>query len=115
LVAMVIGYIIGTFAVPRYISQENVLKVSALSGMVLTIGAVLVDGYLSVGAIALLGLANSLMWPAIWPLTLTGLGRYTKAASSLLIMGISGGAIIPLIYGAIIDHQVGQSVAHGAA
>src|SRR5690606_20488037 len=72
-------------------------------------------GYLSVGAIALLGLANSLMWPAIWPLTLTGLGRYTKAASSLLIMGISGGAIIPLIYGAIIDHQVGQSVAHGAA
>src|SRR5690606_18437192 len=115
LVAMVIGYIIGTFAVPRYISQQNVLKVSALLGLALTISAVFTDGYVSVGSVALLGLANSLMWPAIWPLTLAGLGRYTKAASSLLIMGISGGAIIPLIYGAIIDHQVRQFVSAGVA
>lgn len=115
LVAMVIGYIIGTFAVPRYITQENVLKISALFGLVLTLIAVFSEGYLSVGAIALLGLANSLMWPAIWPLTLEGLGRYTKAASSLLIMGISGGAIIPLIYGAVIDYRVQQSIAQGVS
>jgi len=115
LVAMVVGYIIGTFAVPRYISQENVLKVSALLGIGLTISVVSTEGYLSVGSVALLGLANSLMWPAIWPLTLAGLGRYTKAASSLLIMGISGGALIPLIYGAIIDHQVQQSMSAGVA
>jgi len=113
LVAMVVGYIIGTFAVPRYINQQNTLKVSAILGVILTLSAVFTPGYLSVGSVVLLGLANSLMWPAIWPLTLTGLGRYTKAASSLLIMGISGGAIIPLIYGAIIDLQVERYMSEG--
>src|SRR5690606_40836293 len=57
---------------------QNVLKVSAILGLALTISAVFTDGYVSVGSVALLGLANSLMWPAIWPLTLAGLGRYTK-------------------------------------
>jgi fucose permease len=53
--------------------------------------------------IALLGLANSLMWPAIWPLAIAGLGRFTKIGSSLLIMGIAGGALIPLLYGYLTD------------
>jgi MFS transporter, FHS family, L-fucose permease len=60
-------------------------------------------GYVSVLAVALLGLANSLVWPAIWPMALAGLGRFTKIGSSLLIMGIAGGAIVPLAYGALAD------------
>jgi fucose permease len=55
--------------------------------------------YISVGFIALLGLANSLMWPAIFPLGIDGLGKFTKTGSALLVMAISGGAILPLIYG----------------
>jgi FHS family L-fucose permease-like MFS transporter len=113
LVAMVAGYIVGTFAIPRYISQQNTLKISAILGLVFTVAAISTHGYISVTFIAMLGLANSLMWPAIWPLTLEGLGRHTKAASSLLIMGISGGAIIPLIYGGIIDYRISLAVAEG--
>jgi fucose permease len=44
------------------------------------------------------------MWPAIWPLALAGLGRYTKIGSSMLIMGIAGAAVFPPLYGFSVDH-----------
>ncbi|WP_299758649.1 sugar MFS transporter [uncultured Pontibacter sp.] len=103
MVAMVVGYVIGIITIPKYIKQENALKVCALLGVAFSVGAILTSGYVSVAFIALLGLANSLMWPAIWPLALAGVGRFTKAASSLLVMGIAGGAIVPLAYGALAD------------
>lgn len=106
--AMVVGYLIGIVAIPKYIKQENALKVCAILGVVFTLGAIFTSGFLSVAFIALLGLANSLMWPAIWPLALADVGKLTKAVSSLLVMGIAGGAIIPLAYGGlaeIIDKQ----------
>ncbi|HWW41972.1 MULTISPECIES: sugar MFS transporter [Pedobacter] len=103
LVAMIVGYLIGIFCIPRYLSQEKAMKVFALIGVVFVLLALFTHGYASVLFIALLGLANSLMWPAIWPLALAGLGRFTKIGSSLLIMGIAGGAIIPLIYGRLAD------------
>jgi fucose permease len=53
--------------------------------------------------IALLGLANALMWPAIFPLAIAGLGRFTKIGSAFLIMGIAGGAILPLLYSTLKD------------
>jgi fucose permease len=43
------------------------------------------------------------MWPAIWPLAIAGLGRFTKIGSSLLIMAIAGGALLPLLYGRLAD------------
>lgn len=104
MVAMVVGYIIGIITIPKYIKQENALRLCAILGVVFSLGAIFTDGYVSVAFIALLGLANSLMWPAIWPLALAGVGRFTKAASSLLVMGIAGGAVIPLLYGALADH-----------
>lgn len=100
---MILGYLIGIVCIPKYISQENAMKWFAALGVVLTIIAIFTTGYVSVLFIALLGLANSLVWPAIWPLALAGLGRFTKIASSLLIMGIAGGAVIPLCYGALAD------------
>lgn len=103
MIAMVVGYIIGIIAIPKYIKQENALRLCAISGMVFTLLAIFTSGYASLAFIALLGLSNSLMWPAIWPLALAGVGRFTKAASSLLVMGIAGGAVIPLIYGALAD------------
>ncbi|RRN77892.1 glucose/galactose MFS transporter [Pseudoxanthomonas sp. SGD-10] len=98
LISMVIGYIIGIFTIPKFISQEKALMISAVTGVMFTIAAYLTTGYTSIIFIALLGLANSLMWPAIFPLAIKGLGRYTKIGSALMVMGISGGAIIPQVY-----------------
>lgn len=101
LIFMLVGYGVGILCIPKYLSQEKAMKLSAGLGLVLSAIAILTTGYISVGAIALLGLANSLVWPAIWPMALAGLGRFTKIGSSLLIMGIAGGAIVPLAYGAL--------------
>ena len=109
MVAMVIGYIIGIISIPKYIRQENALKLCAILGIIFSVLAIVTEGYVSLAFIALLGLANSLMWPAIWPLALADVGRFTKAASSLLVMGIAGGAIIPLAYGALADSWGAQT------
>ena len=109
LMSMIIGYIIGIVCIPKYITQHKALVVSAILGTVFTICAISTSGYVSVLCIALLGLANSLMWPAIWPLALAGLGRFTKIGSSLLVMGIAGGAVIPLLYGRLVDISTARS------
>lgn len=101
MVAMVVGYLIGIVTIPKYIKQENALKVSAVLGIIFALIAIFTPGSVSIAFVALLGLANSLMWPAIWPLALADVGRFTKAASSLLVMGIAGGAILPLAYGGL--------------
>jgi FHS family L-fucose permease-like MFS transporter len=101
LICMLVGYFIGIACIPKYLSQEKAMKISAVLGLILSAVAILTTGYISVAAVALLGLANSLVWPAIWPMALAGLGRFTKIGSSLLIMGIAGGAIVPLAYGAL--------------
>jgi FHS family L-fucose permease-like MFS transporter len=96
---MLVGYLVGIFAIPKYISQSAALKWCAILGVIFTVLAVTTSGYVSVFFIASLGLANSLMWPAIFPLGIDGLGRFTKIGAALLVMGIAGGAILPLIYG----------------
>jgi MFS transporter, FHS family, L-fucose permease len=103
LAAMVVGYVLGIIAIPRYISQGRALMLSAITGIVLTVLAVVLQGGASVMCIALLGLANALVWPAIWPLAIAGLGRHTKTGSALLIMAIAGGAVLPLVYGHLAD------------
>ena len=101
---MLLGYFIGILCIPKLISQEQALKFSALSGILFCLTALFTSGMVSVVFIALLGLANALMYPSIWPLALSGLGSFTKTGSSILIMAIGGGAILPLIYGRIADH-----------
>jgi len=103
LYGMLAGYIVGIFFIPKYLSQSKALNYSAILGIIFSVGAVALDGYLSVLCIALLGLANALMWPAMWPLAIQGLGKFTKIGSALIIMMISGGALIPLVYGSIAD------------
>lgn len=101
--AMVVGYLIGIAIIPKYIHQATALKICAVLGMLFTLGIVFSDGMISLVFVALLGLANSLVWPAVWPLALEGVGKFTSAASGLLVMGIAGGAIIPLAYGQLAD------------
>ena len=103
LFAMIIGYIIGIFTIPKYIKQHTALALSGVLGIVFSLLIIVLSGYPSVLFIALLGLANSLMWPAIWPLAMDGLGKFTKIGSALLIMGIAGGALLPLLYGRLAD------------
>ncbi|MEO7213873.1 hypothetical protein [Mucilaginibacter sp.] len=59
--------------------------------------------------IALLGLANSLMWPAIFPLAIKGLSKYTKIRSALLVTGIAGGVILPQVYALLAKNMGAQS------
>lgn len=101
--AMIVGYFVGIFAIPKYISQSKALALFSILGVIFTIIATLTNGYTSILMIAALGFANSIMWPAIWPLAIDGLGRFMKIGSALLIMGIAGGAILPLAYGALAD------------
>jgi FHS family L-fucose permease-like MFS transporter len=99
LVGMVLGYLVGIFFIPRYLDQTTALKASAFLGGVLTVAVLLTSGPTSVYLVAALGLANALVWPAIWPLALQGVGGGTQMASALLIMAIAGGAVLPLAYG----------------
>jgi len=101
LACMLLGYIIGIFTIPKFMSQAFALKACALLGITFAVLAIVTSGVTSVIFIALLGLANSLMWPAIWPLAIDGLEKFTKTGSALLVMAIAGGAILPLVYGKI--------------
>ena len=112
LYGMLAGYIVGILFIPKYLSQSKALNYSALLGILFSIGAVVLDGYLSVLCIALLGLANALMWPALWPLAIQGLGKFTKLGSALIIMMISGGALVPLLYGSIADQLADTQTAY---
>ncbi|WP_152285983.1 sugar MFS transporter [Flavicella marina] len=103
LMAMVATYLLGALLIPKFISQGTALKISAVLGIVFSIGILSTTGFISVLFVASLGIANALVWPAVWPLTLQGLGKFTKTASALLIMAISGGAVIPPLYGRLVD------------
>lgn len=110
LVAMIVGYIVGLITIPRFITQEKYLTWSAILGIVLTIGAFLTKGYVSVGFVAALGFANAMMWPAIFPLGIKGLGKLTELGSAFLVMGIAGGGVITALYGFLKEHYDFQLV-----
>ncbi|WP_276373290.1 sugar MFS transporter [Chryseolinea sp. H1M3-3] len=103
LIALTVGYLLQIAVIPKYLSQRMALMLSAVMGFVCIIAAMLTSGWVSIGFIVLLSFANSFMWPSIWPLALNSLGQFTKVGSALLIMGVVGGALIPLIYGALAD------------
>ena len=112
LFATICGYCLGIIAIPKFMSQLNALRVCTMLGSLLVLlivfarGEVKFLGHLtdiSIWFVVLLGLANSLVWAGLWPLALDGLGRFTKLGASVLIMGLCGNAIIPLIYGWLAD------------
>lgn len=109
LFAMLVGYVAGLILIPRVISQQRYLAVSAMLGVAFCLGAYATSGYISVGFVAALGFANAMMWPAIFPLAIHGLGRHTEAGSAWMIMGIAGGAILPQAFAHLklhIDFQL---------
>jgi glucose/galactose transporter len=104
LIAMVVGYVlIGIVLIPKVISQRQALTLSAILGVIFTLLAITTQGKTSVLFVALLGLANALVWPAMWPLAIHDLGKFIKTGSSILVMMIAGGAILPLAWGKLSD------------
>ena len=120
MVGMIIGYMMGIIFIPKYLSQSNALKICTILGVLFSLGAILAPADLAftmpfidlvtfkslqlilpvtVLFVALLGFANALVWPAMWPLAISGLGKFTKTGSAMLIMAIAGGALLPLVYG----------------
>ena len=90
LFAMLAGYLVGLAAIPRFVSQERYLAISATLGVLFALGALLTHGYVSVGFVAALGFANAMMWPAIFPLAIKGLGRHTETGvTSILWTGLA--------------------------
>jgi glucose/galactose transporter len=100
---LLVGYVLGIIAIPKFISQRKALIGSAILSIILVLITVFTDGVVSVASFALLGFSNAMMWPAIWPLAIDGLGKFTKMGSALLVMGIVGGAILPPLYGKIAE------------
>lgn len=96
---MVAGYFVGVLLTPKVLSQEALLRIMLIASLLLIFGVLFTSGKVSILMLALLGFTHATMWPAIWPMSIKGLGRHTKIGSALLIMGIAGGAIIPYIYG----------------
>lgn len=103
LAGMIVGYLLGIALIPKVISQQKALALSAILGIILSGTVLMGTPLVSVISVALLGLANALVWPAIWPLALHGLGRFIKTGSAMLIMAIAGGAILPLLWGKLAD------------
>jgi len=112
LTATICGYILGIICIPKFISQVNALRLCTLLGTALTFlivfanGQVAVFGHvadISIWFVVMLGFANSLVWAGMWPLALDGLGRFTKVGASVMIMGLCGNAILPLLYGYFAD------------
>jgi glucose/galactose transporter len=124
---MLIGYALGIVLIPRVMSQEFALAASAITGVIFSLLVVFGDnnsvyvseilwGWMGIPTlpntitfIALLGFSNAVVWPAVWPLALEGLGKFTSKGSALLIMGISGGALLPLVYGLLSETIDGKS------
>ena len=98
-----LGYLMGIFLIPKIITQELAMKICSIIGIIAVSLIVTAPPTVSIISLSILGIANSLIWPTIWPLALADLGSFTKKGSALLVMGIAGGGILPPVLGFLND------------
>ena len=112
LFATICGYVLGVICIPKYIRQVNALRLCTILGTGFSLLIIFSNGEtrflghsadISIWFVVLLGFANSMVWAGMWPLALDGLGRFTKLGASIMIMGLCGNAILPLLYGWLAD------------
>lgn len=109
LIALVVGYFMGIALVPKVISQRTAGIINLILALILVSVALFTTGIVSIIAVILLSFTNAILWPAIWPLSIQGLGKYTKLGSAFLIMSIAGGGVLSIIYGYLSDQFNPQS------
>lgn len=97
-----VGRFIGS-AVMRKIDPGKILSFNAVIASLLVFTSMLSFGQVAMWSILLVGLFNSIMFPTIFTLALKGLGKHTSHGSGILCMAIVGGAIIPVLQGALAD------------
>ena len=108
-IGLVTGYVFGVITIPRFISQTRALISFSFIGIASTLLLVYLPSKYAFYALIFVSFANSLMWPAIWPLAIKDLGKFTKIGASILVMGIVGGGVIPLVFGYIVDLSKGAA------
>ncbi|MDC9512046.1 sugar MFS transporter [Pseudoalteromonas sp. CST5] len=100
------GAMVGRFigaAVMQKLPAGKVLGFNASMAIILVVIAMSTSGQLAMWSILLVGLFNSIMFPTIFSLALNGLGKHTAQGSGILCLAIVGGAIVPLLQGALAD------------
>lgn len=100
------GAMVGRFlgsALQRVIAPGRLLAFNACVAATLTVATMATTGALAMWSVLVIGLFNSIMFPTIFSLGLTGLGPHTGQGSGILCMAIVGGAILPLLQGLIAD------------
>ena len=113
-IGMVVGYICGIILIPKYLDQAKAMRICAWIAVIGSLAIVLLPEQTSIWAIFLMALGCSLMWPALWPLAMADLGKFTKSGSALLTMAIAGGAVIPTIFG-FLQGSLGAQAAYWLA
>ncbi len=113
-IGMVVGYICGIIFIPKYLTQDMAMRICAWLGVIGSLIIVLLPAEISIWAIFIMALGCSLMWPALWPLAMADLGKFTKSGSALLTMAIAGGAVIPTIFG-FLQESLGAQDAYWLA
>jgi FHS family L-fucose permease-like MFS transporter len=105
-----VGRLVGIPLLLRFHNRALLVAVCA-AGAALVGASIISHGETALWLVVLCGLMNSIMWPVIFPLAITGLGPFTKQGSSYLIMAIVGGALIPPLMGWLATHGGGLRVA----
>lgn len=111
LYAMLAGYLFTVIAVPKYFSQQQALRLSAILGLLLATISFIFGGVISIYCIILMGFGSAMLWGTIWGLSLRNLGKFTKQGSALLLMTVIGGGIFPVIYGKLLDINARTAIA----
>ncbi len=98
-IGMIIGYLLGVICIPKIMNQETALKICSAIGVVGSLGMILLPAVAAPWLLLIVAFGCSMGSPAIWPLSLKDLGKFTKTGSTLLTMGIAGGAVFPPLFG----------------
>lgn len=111
-----LGYILGIILIPKYVDQRIALFVSASLNLILSFLLIFVSGPvrllgmntdISIWFLVLMGLPNALLYAGIWPLAINGLGKLTNLGSAFLVMALCGSAVFPLVFGYIVESNMG--------
>ena len=104
-----VGYFLGIALIPKYLKQRNALLICASINLILsaliitttgTVNFLGISTDISLWYLVMMGLPNALLYAGIWPLAISGLGKYTNLGSAFLVMALSGSAIMPIVYNA---------------